>query len=173
MKMKEELKLLEERRRAELKHLHATYLRTKREVRRATSADRAIRKHMAISLGVAVLAGLILAPRLGGRRGGQRALVAKMGRGFRILMRKVFPKATSFMPDMDKAQDQKANGSSRGQRSMLHQLFTEIAVVVLTRLNLPKLVAETMKQFKGRRVHEGNGHAEPLEGADPVVKKER
>ena len=115
MKMTEQLKLMEERRQAELKHLHVTYLRTKRDVRRATSMDRTIRKHMATSLGIALLAGLILASRLGGRR-------------------------------KNKTQTTENNGTIRGQKSLLHQLFTEITTLLLKQLNLPKLVREVFAQ---------------------------
>jgi len=117
MKMSEQLKLLEEQRQAELKHLHATYLRTKRAVKRTTSVDRAIRKHMATSLGIATLTGLILAPRLG--RG--RKAEAVNGRG------------------------------GGGVGSTLHRLFAETVAMVLTRLNLPKMIADAITQVRTKK----------------------
>ena len=114
MKMKDQLKLLEDRRQAELKHLHGTYLSTKRAVRRTTSPDRAIRRHMAISLGIAALAGLLLASHLGRRR------------------------------------DKATNSTRLGPMSKLHQFLTEMAGILITRLNLPKLMADIMaKKLSG------------------------
>ncbi|MCL2640535.1 MAG: hypothetical protein FWD53_06805 [Phycisphaerales bacterium] len=118
MKMAEELKLLEERRAAEMRYLRASYLRTKRAVKRTTSVDRVIRKHMAASLGVAVLAGLILA---------------------RMLRRKRVPR------------EQAASGHRGGVGSTLHRLFAETVAMVLTRLNLPKMVADAVTQARAKK----------------------
>ena len=63
MSMSSDLKDLKRQRRQELKSLHLTYLRTKRDLQRAASPGRIVRKHLGVGLGVAALAGFLLAPK--------------------------------------------------------------------------------------------------------------
>jgi hypothetical protein len=63
MSLKQDLKNLEQQKQQELRNLHATYLRTKRDVKRAASPSRFIRRNIGASLGVATVLGLLLAPR--------------------------------------------------------------------------------------------------------------
>ncbi len=63
MSMSADLKDLKRRRREEIKTLHLTYLRTKRDVQRTVSPGRILRKHLGAGLGLAAILGFFFAPR--------------------------------------------------------------------------------------------------------------
>lgn len=63
MNLSNQLAELERQRAAEVKHMHVTYLRTKREARRTVNPARFVRKHMFVALAAGAAIGLLLAPR--------------------------------------------------------------------------------------------------------------
>lgn len=110
MSLSDELRELEQKRTEEIRTLHYTYLRTKREVTRAVSPTRLVRKHLSLSLAAAAAAGMLLAPRPTPRTGvSQKATeraVRKAHRQqaislswFKKLLNKFLPDAAQFIPD--------------------------------------------------------------------------
>src|SRR6202012_3717542 len=63
MNLTRQLEELQRQRREEVRYLHFTYLRTKREVKRTLNPMRFVRKHLGVSLAAGAALGLILAPR--------------------------------------------------------------------------------------------------------------
>ena len=152
MSLASELEELEKQRDAEVRTLHCTYLRTKREVKRTINPSRMVRKHLGLSLAAGAALGMLLAPRPSPRpiteEAAERAVRKAHKNGWRggvsaswmkKLLLKVFPQAAEFIPeDADtskKAEDQirdeaeqlrneaKAEGKKQKKRSSLGSLL--------------------------------------------------
>jgi hypothetical protein len=67
MTLEKELQNLRRRKAEEARQLHRIFARTKRDIRRAVSPDRLIRRHLPATLAIAAAAGMLLAPRPGPR----------------------------------------------------------------------------------------------------------
>ena len=115
MSLSEQLEELERQRSEEVRNLHCTYLRTKREVRRTVSPTRLVRKHLTLSLAAGAALGLLLAPRPSPRPMSEEATEravrkahARAQRGISIswakrMLKKFFPQAAEYLPDEDDA----------------------------------------------------------------------
>jgi hypothetical protein len=193
MNMKQELRELKEKRRQEVRILHATYLRTKWDVRRAVSPDRMIRKHLGASLGMAAVLGLLIAPRLGGHKKKDGGVWATLAKWLRVMMRKIMPGSGRFMPEAEEmeeegredekeprmATEENHNGHEEPRRSrkrskgLLATVLTEVVMVLLSRIDVPKLVAELVRGISGRgqRVG-GDGHEPRVTVADAGAVRE-
>jgi methylthioribose-1-phosphate isomerase len=113
MSLSEQLEELERQRADEVRTLHCTYLRTKREVQRTLSPTRIVRKHLPLSLAAGAALGLLLAPRPSPRPVSEEATEravrkahrkASRSRGISIswakrMLTKFFPQAAEYLPD--------------------------------------------------------------------------
>jgi hypothetical protein len=111
MSLSDQLEELERRRAEEVRNLHWTYLRTKREVQRAVSPTRFVRKHLTLSLAAGAALGLLLAPRPAPRPVSEEATERAVRKAHRAsrrgipvswakrMLTKFFPQAAEYLPD--------------------------------------------------------------------------
>ncbi|MGN6369483.1 MAG: hypothetical protein ACTHN5_14595 [Phycisphaerae bacterium] len=109
MSLSEQLEELERQRADEVRNLHCTYLRTKRELQRTVSPTRFVRKHLTLSLAAGAALGLILAPRPSPRPISEKAAERAVRKAHRRLgipvswakrmLFKFAPQAAEFIPD--------------------------------------------------------------------------
>ena len=175
MSLKQELHALKQQRREELQTLHFTYVRTKRDIKRSLSPDRMIRKHMGVSLGIAAFAGLLLAPRLGGRRKTEDGKRSRFGGWARRLSRMFLPRGKPLAPESNagepeaKREEEMLTGGEaepprKRREGLLVKLLAAVMVALLRQLDLPRLMRDWIGNWgAGRRGdgHRSNGHGVP------------
>jgi hypothetical protein len=158
MSLSEELAELERQRRHEVRMLHYGYLRTKRDVQRAVSPSRIVRQHMGISLTIAAVIGLILAPGTSRRAApeshgqGRRPRQGGVSVGWmKKVIGKFFPHGAAFIPD-DAAkpetpgQEQNAEATEPGveKRGIAERLLELLASVLLSNINWRSLINQML-----------------------------
>jgi hypothetical protein len=164
MSLSSDLKDLKRQRREELKSLHLTYLRTKRDVQRAASPGRIVRKHLGVGLGVAALAGFLLAPKPAPRvqyvrESAEKAeetaekTAKKSGNWLTSLFKSLGPKLAAYFPGTDgksaehHAPPHKGGGALAGLLKGLVPLLT----LLLKKVNVQRIVDQVMEQVVGAR----------------------
>ena len=136
MSLSEELEELQRQRTAEVRNLHSTYLRTKRDVLRAASPARFVRKHLTLSLAAGAALGLLLAPRPSPRPMSEEAIERAVrkahgrggGRGISVswakrMVLKFFPQAAEYLPD--DAEVAKTDEKIRKDAKTIHEEMNE------------------------------------------------
>ncbi|HVX86922.1 MAG TPA: hypothetical protein VH253_19215 [Phycisphaerae bacterium] len=168
MSFSSDLKDLKRQRREELRSLHVTYLRTKRQIARATSPDRIIRKHLGAGLGIAALAGFLLAPRPSPsvRHVPQPEKTDHSGDGnfFKRLLHNIGPKVASFIPGMapsDQAHHQ-PHPKRKGRLLLLIETLMPVLTLLLKKIDIQGL----LEHFMGPRVPGENGDEPDVSVAD-------
>jgi hypothetical protein len=163
MSFSSDIKDLKRQRREELRALHVTYLRTKRQIARATSPDRIVRKHLGVGLGAAALAGFLLAPRPSPQvryvRQPQKSDHNGDGNFFKRLLHSLGPKVASFIPGMapsDKVHDQPPRKKKSGILPILKTLMP-VLTLLLKKIDIQALV----EQFMGTRMPPEEDFGEP------------
>ncbi len=162
MSMSADLKDLKRQRREELKALHVTYLRTKREVQRAASPARIVRKHLGVGLGVAALAGFLLAPRPSARVKYVRVpaekaeeAAKKSNTWMNSLLKMLGPKLAAYIPGMDgKAGETEVYGPpppkhGGGMSGAFIKGLLPLLSLVLKKVNVQKIIDQVMAQVSG------------------------
>jgi hypothetical protein len=175
MSMSAELKDLKRQRREELKSLHVTYLHTKREVQRAASPGRMVRKHLGVGLGVAALAGFLLAPRPSPRvryvrvpkdQTEQAEKEIKQGGGWLGgLLKSLGPKLAAFIPGMDGKEGEAeiygppAPKRGGGMGAAVMKGLVPMLTLFLKKVNVQKIVDQVVEQVSGGGRSRGGSHA--------------
>lgn len=105
--MESEIESLQQQRDQELRTLRYTAARTKRNLTRAVSPDRQIRKHLGIALAVAAVGGYLLAPAKGRKKKRRRAESSESGgswmQSLLQQLRHYFPQLGSYAPFLAQA----------------------------------------------------------------------
>jgi len=183
MSLKHQLKELEQQRDAELKNLHCTYLRTRRDVKRNLSPDRFIRKHLGAGLGAAALAGFLLAPKPArpsqkemakaaeaeARKKGVAAPHESLLTHFRQLLANVLSKAEHVTaPKSAKPTAQFEYVEGKQPKFRAQSLLASLLGILMSRMDLSRVATELTKHFMSRAKpsHNGNGHHPDLSVAN-------
>jgi hypothetical protein len=166
MSLGKELQALERQKQQELKVFHVRYLRTRRDLQRAVSPSRFVRKHMGVSMGVAAVLGFLAAPRPGdSRRDPTPAGPTILGHAFR-LMRNVLSGVGLSTAHPESAREHAeghppADGKPPRPPSFLQLLLP----MVLSQIDFPRIISELAdslaNKFRGGTGGKDNGH--PLE----------
>ena len=179
MSLKQDLKNLKKQKRQELHTLHFTYLRTKRDVKRAASPDRFIRKHIGATLGAAAVAGLLLAP-----RPSTRATQKEIEKAARKIAREQQsgPSVTSRITQLVKnalgqlehaipaPKDAATNGhSGKAKATKMTGLLGSLLGILVSKVDLARLATELTRQVMGKMQGapaKANGHEPNVSVAD-------
>ncbi len=172
MSLSKELKDLKKQKRHEVRKLHGTYIRTKREVKRAVSPDRMIRRHIGVSLAVAAVVGLLLAPRSGAAPA-EKAVAGGKKRSFvpswlRGIIKKIAPQLEDYLPEEPppspadeavEAHEEAVDAAKRAKKAArkaakkalnpLTPMIIQILMAVLKKIDLQKAIAQIMHVAKG------------------------
>jgi hypothetical protein len=175
MSLKQDLKNLKKQKRQELYNLHHTYLRTKRDVKRAASPDRFVRKHLGATIGAAAVAGLLLAPRPAARatqkeiEKAARKIAREQHTGPSLagrvtqLVKNALGQLEHAIPAPKDASHNGHNGKSKPPK--MTGLLGSLLGVLISKVDLPKLASELSKQIMGRM----KGGAPKADGGEPNV----
>ena len=193
MGLAQELELLEQQRRAEIRTLHQTYLRTKRTIIRTVSPARIVRQHLGVSLTAAAALGMAMAPRPGAHRPVAPAEPAAAPRksrwGFGGILSKlkpvihqVAPEVATYIPDAPVESEPPVCHYPEAEKSkrphpILHAMLVEGATMLLSTIDFPALWERALnlimpKESGGK--DEVQGAAEPqMEVADVGTVKQQ
>lgn len=175
MSLKEELATLRNQQHAEIRHLHRTYLATRRQARRDLSPTRFLRKHLGASLGVAAVAGLLLAPRPSPRADRDKNQAIKRrdtvsSQLARLLKHAMDQIERIIAPRGGHGSSANASTSAAGAPSKAGGLLQTFVMIALGKLDLTRLLTELARMATSlvmrKRTHEGNGHAPEVSVAD-------
>ena len=187
MSLANDLAELERQRREEVRTLHCTYLRTKREVKRAASPTRIARRHMGVSLAAAAALGMILAPRPGPKKESPNTAEHKGGpkrRGIsagwmKTVLAKYFPQAAEFIPgnsspapsnevaDNEDAearheQDAAKEAKTKKEKGMLWRLVETLAPMLMSKIDWRAMINQVMHEFN-KKVQDGSNNGKKHE----------
>jgi hypothetical protein len=163
MGLAHDLEVLERQRRAEIRTLHQTYLRTKRTVIRTASPARIVRRHLGASLAAAAALGMAMAPRPGAAPSAAPTSTApapkKSKWGFGALLSRLkpmihhfAPEAATYIPDLYDAPEPSAEHEEtaaaekpKRSHSMLRAVLVEAATLLLSKVDFHALVEQLME----------------------------
>jgi hypothetical protein len=170
MSLKQDLKNLEQQKQQEFRNLHATYLRTKRDVKRAASPSRFIRRNIGASLGVATVLGLLLAPRPAPKIKESPAPKEK-GPGILGNLASIVRKALGTLEEKIPTPHETAKERERAKKkaeSKGNSLLKMLLTMLVSRVDLTRLISELSKHVVGRVQNSmpHNGHEPEVSVAD-------
>jgi hypothetical protein len=152
---------LEQQRAGELRHLNMVYARTQRDLRRAVSPTRFVRKHLPATLIVAAVSGVLLARGMGrGAAAGRGERRSRLGGLLSLLMRVAHP-LERFFPGRvvpaaaSAAEDREGSPTAAGHGARHHAAEGPINVVVqtvlqqlLTQINFGALLSGLLDRLR-------------------------
>jgi hypothetical protein len=155
MGLAQDLEVLEQQRRVEIRTLHQTYLRTKRTVIRTASPARIVRRHLGVSLAAAAALGMAMAPRPGAPRPVAVAEPAAAPRkskwGFGGILSKlkpvihqVAPEVATYIPDAPAESEPPVCHYPEAEKAkrphpILHAMLVEGATLLLSTIDFSAL----------------------------------
>jgi hypothetical protein len=169
MSLKQELKKLRQQKRTELRTLHDTYVATKRDVKRQMAPDRIIRRHSGISMAVAAVLGMILAPRPAARGmvNGEKPARGFFSGGFLGLIGRlfgfVFQLVGHFISPARQLDAPSPEGAPAPAKAKPTGWIQSLVEMVLRQVDFNKLTEEVIHSFAGkpRKESPSNGDAQP------------
>jgi len=152
MSLSKELAELQRQRSEEVRVLHRTYLRTKRDVQRAVSPARIVRKHMGTSLAAAVALGIMLAPGGASHGAAHQESNGAGTRGWRRfslpwakkIITRFFPEAAAFLPDDPETPREESAEPKKEKSGPLLRLIKVFAPLLLSKIDWHKLINDAM-----------------------------
>jgi hypothetical protein len=185
MSLKQQLKDLKKQKRQEVHHLHFTYLRTKRDMKRQASPARIVRKHLGASMGVAAVLGLLLAPRPSSKvseREIEKAVkkYVKEGRPaapdtsslsarLQEIVHNALGSLQHLVPNPKAPSPATGNGhAAKAKAPKINSLLGSLLTVLVSRLDLTRLISELSKNVmaKTQGAPKTNGHSPSVSVAD-------
>lgn len=180
MNIQQRIAQLERQRTAELRTANFLFVRTKRDLRRKLSPDRAVRKHIGVAIGLAAIAGMVLAPAPRSRpitqetptkprrRGSAFTKLAALAATFVPALRPYVAGADALGRAVQSATPRQPDQKPKDHSRLTAELLLALAPIIGTKLDWQALMDRAMQELQAIMGHHARQNDAPA-AADPVA----